>query len=206
MIGMELRGAEQAVAHLGRMVLNPQKQRRLLQRMGRAVVTATRLRVRRQKDVAGRDFTRRKRAPNRTMIRRITRHLRLAVERDRVTIYIGSGRVGTVARQLQEGVTQQVTARQAQRQSERSAAGKKGPSATRKQARRLRELGFRKSQKWLMDTFTAKQAGYVIRKIEEREPQAAWTITLPARAFLGVSTQDRPELGRLILAELRKAA
>lgn len=74
-----------------------------------------------------------------------------------------------------------------------------GQKATKRQAKKLRELGFK--VKWgerrvkpAVSYITAQmsraQAGYLIKKLSKAEKKNAWTITLPSRVFLGVSDDE----------------
>ena len=77
--------------------------------------------------------------------------------------------------------------------------------ATRRQARRLKELGFKQSQKHIMANFTRGQAGAIIRKEEGRAPKKSWTITVPARPFLGASVAVRTRMTEIIRTETLKS-
>jgi hypothetical protein len=57
-----------------------------------------------------------------------------------------------------------------------------------------------------MQTYSRKLAGFLIRKEEGRAPKSSWTIVVPKREWLGASKQDIHELGRILGAELNKAA
>lgn len=92
----------------------------------------------------------------------------------------------------------------------RKEAGEQDPApgkpCSKKQARALkRQLGFKKSLKWLQATFTTEQAGYLIRKdrvMKGQPPKSRWQVRLPARQLLGMSRSDveslKTELSQLI--------
>lgn len=99
-----------------------------------------------------------------------------------------------------------------------------GKPATRGQARKLLALGYvtpttpdrgedgryrtpatrakkrKVSQGWIMDNLSMPQAGLLIRQLRGDTPKKSWTITLPARAFLGASDED---FSALLARELR---
>lgn len=71
--------------------------------------------------------------------------------------------------------------------------------ATRWQAKRLRQLGFKRregkrlvnaSASWIMQTMRRAQAGAIIRTMSGTPPVRVWKIELPARVFLGVSDEE----------------
>ena len=207
MIETRMEGTDRAIARVKQLYITNPKELRALQKTGRYVMSASRRRVREQRDLEGRPFAPRKRSTKRRMIRKITKHLRVSISPGTVTIYVGTGLVGTIARQLQEGSHRTMTAKQgADLVADQRGSKKDGPKASRRQARSLQRWFRKTPQAKLMEWFTAKQAGFLIRKLEGAPAKTSWQITIPARAFLGVSNADRAKLGEIILAELRKAA
>lgn len=95
-----------------------------------------------------------------------------------------------------------------QRTTEQASAFKQpDPSApaSRRQARKLRELGFKRrgkkaghyvsaSIKWITENLSYNQAGLLIKKLSGKKPKRSWVIKLPARPFLGVTARERQEI------------
>ena len=211
MIRMELKGADLALKRLQALALTPQKTRRILGKAGRQVARASKKRITAQRDLEGAPFAPRGNSANRRkMLLAFRRKVRVRIEGGQAVIFVGGGILGQWAREHQEGLTQVVTQkiaeaadRKSRRSRKRGASEGKSGMATRRQAKRLRELGWTKSQRWIMATYTVQLAGYLIRKEEGRSPKKSWTITVPARPFLGASAHDRVELVKIIQTELK---
>ena len=215
MISMTIRGMAQARRDLQALMLPPRRKARVLRKMGQHIARRSRARITGQESLYGGKFAPRKlrrdevRKSSRKLLLGFRRRVRVRLQGDTAVISVGSGLWATRARQHQEGFTQVVRAKLADaagRGSRRHRASPEGPGvmATRRQARRLRELGWRQSQKKLMATYSRRFAGFLIRKEEGRQPKNSWRIVVPARPFLGASAADRAELRRIVLAELRK--
>lgn len=104
---------------------------------------------------------------------------------------------GIIGQMQQDGAKNTVTAQQVK------ARQKNDTPATLSQAKRLRGLGFtlypvtkprRPSLKEITQTMSAKQAGLIIRLMENRESKDSWTVTLPAREWLAASNQEFNEI------------
>lgn len=71
--------------------------------------------------------------------------------------------------------------------------------ASLRQAKRLRKAGYkvRRGKRWrkpgykeIQEKMTARQAGLLIRILEDKPVKTSWQIDLPARAFLGIGQED----------------
>ncbi|MGN5077309.1 phage virion morphogenesis protein [Aeromonas veronii] len=109
---------------------------------------------------------------------------------------------GVIANTHQKGHTYQVTA--ASRRRIANSEGSKLKPATKAQARKLRELGFKRpgarkgsyrsaSLGWITGNLNYAQAGLLIRKLKDEPVKASWEIELPARPFLGANTKQREQ-------------
>jgi hypothetical protein len=217
MIQLTVKGMDQALRDLKALALSPKRKARVLRKMGNHVAKASRLRITRQEEVSGAPFAPRKPRDDdkkaRKLLQGFRRNIRVRLEGDHAVIAVSAGLWGFRARQHQEGFTQVVQAgiaaeqaRLVRRGRAKGATGQPGAMATKHQAKRLRELGWKKSAKWIMQTYSRSLAGFLIRKEEGRAPKSSWTIVVPKRPFLGASNQDIHELGRILEAELAKAA
>ncbi len=82
--------------------------------------------------------------------------------------------------------------------------GGKHKPASKAQARKLRELGFKRPGKrkhsyrsaslgWITGNLNAAQAGLLIKKLKDEPVKESWEIALPARPFLGANAKQREQ-------------
>jgi len=79
--------------------------------------------------------------------------------------------------------------------------------ATRQQAKRLKELGFKGSQKYLMSRFNQGTAGSIIRREEEKRGisrKHQWIVKTPDRSILGIAKSYPPILINLAKQRILK--
>lgn len=80
----------------------------------------------------------------------------------------------------------------------------KDMESTKRQARKLRELGFKRPGKrkgkyrsasigWITQNINYAQAGLLIKKLKGDPRKTNWDVTLPARPFLGANTKQREQ-------------
>lgn len=80
----------------------------------------------------------------------------------------------------------------------------KDMAATKRQARKLRELGFKRQGKrkgqyrsasigWITQNINYAQAGLLIKKLKGDPRKENWDVTLPARPFLGANAKQREQ-------------
>lgn len=187
--------------------LTPAKKKRVLRRVGRAVIRDAKQNIRKQQDTRGRAFTKRKGRSRKKLLSRMARPLGEYVMNDRVRVdYFKNRGAGNIAYQQQHGESETWTAdrlKKIRRKSE-SADQYKEP-ATRQQARRLIDEGFtvrrksgkgrkKPSIKWITDNLTQGQFGAIYRELSGEKPKRSWKIKPPERAFLGMSDNEAQKL------------
>ncbi|ENR7377436.1 hypothetical protein ACEWV9_004812, partial [Salmonella enterica] len=123
-------------------------------------------------------------------------------ETDSVRLYLAGGHyrnakgnlpAGVVGYVQQNGMSVTVNRRQVEGREQ----GDK--PASLRQAKRLRKAGYkvRRGKRWrkpgykeIQEKMTARQAGLLIRILEDKPVKTSWQIDLPARAFLGIGQDD----------------
>ena len=190
--------------------------RRLLYRVAKRVIGDSKKRVRKQIDLKGRPFTARARKRKGKMLARLAKQLKV-INNNSVNAQIGfnSSVAGKIASKQQHGATESVSARSI---SKKSLAASQDGSATRKQARALREAGFeikkksgkgkkKPSLKFITENFTIGQAGAILRtlRIEAGETiKKSWTTVLPARSFLGATAKEVSQHIEMIFKQMKQ--
>lgn len=178
--------------------------RRLLYRTAKTVIKHSKARVRKQVDLNGLPFAARKksRKGSRKMLARLARELAVVNNNSTMAkISFKRGSSARIAAKQQMGYTSRLSA------SQLGANEKPGfydKAATRKQAKALREAGFKikkangkgakqPSLKWVQQNLTIGQAGYALRQLRAwsgEKIKTSWTTTLPARSFLGATAAE----------------
>jgi hypothetical protein len=123
-------------------------------------------------------------------------------------------RVAQIAQAHHSGATLKMDAKQAQKNNPATSK-----PATRNQARRLRELGYKKpsgkkkgryvraSLSWIVENLTQQQAGIIIRILKDGETKSTkkkWEIELPKRSFLSQSKEEIEAQTKYMVAELAR--
>lgn len=184
----------------------PQKKRqRLLWRIAKyGVIAAAKRNVRNQQTPDGQQWEQRKGNWRKKMLRNMPKllHIREMPETESVRIYLKGGKyrngkkdipAGVVGYSQQHGMSVSISKSsfKAQRDNSRK--------ATKKQAKRLRELGYkvRKGKGWrkpaikdIEGAMSFTQAGLLIRILSDEAPKNSWAIDVPSREFLGISQDD----------------
>lgn len=197
--GISRRQLSQLRAGLAKRDLKPRQRQRLLYRMAKqGIIAAAKRNQRNQTDPDGTSWAPRKRG-NKKLLRGLPRLLavREMPEREAVVIYLrGKGGMKMSAGVLGNIHTQGTSIKV--RAEDRPRPAQTGP-ATRKQAVRLRKLGYKRrdgerevraSASWIKDNISQAQAGLLIRKLSGEPARKVWMIEIPARAFLGVSDEE----------------
>lgn len=183
----------------------PQKKRqRFIWRMAKyGAIPSAKRNVRNQQAPDGTPWEGRKTRKRGKMLRNLPNllHIKEMPEIEAVRLYLQGGGyrngaasvpAGVVGYAQQEGMTTTVRAGQPGRPPP-------GRMATLGQAKKLRALGYRvkKGKRWrkppfkeITATMRYAQAGLLIRKLGGRAAKTAWTIDLPSRPFLGMSSDD----------------
>lgn len=184
----------------------PQKKRqRLIWRMARyGVIPAAKRNVRNQQSPDGTPWAGRKTRRRGKMLRNLPGllHIREMPEIEAVRLYLQGGGyrsgenpvpAGVIGYAQQEGMTATVRARSV------SKPAPPGKMATLGQAKKLRKLGYKvkKGKRWrkppfkeITATMSYAQAGLLIRKLSDKAAKTVWTIDLPSRPFVGMSSDD----------------
>ncbi|MGE6107891.1 phage virion morphogenesis protein [Aeromonas sobria] len=191
---------------LNLLALPPKKRQRLVWRAANEMKKLAARNVRGQQDPNGNPWAPRKRG-KRKMLRGLPKLLQIREPRQDVA-ELGfrkgtmSAHAGVIAGTHQKGHTYQVTA--ASRRRIASTLGGKDKPASKAQARKLRELGFKRPGKrkhsyrsaslgWITGSLNYAQAGLLIKKLKDEPVKSSWEIQLPARPFLGANTRQREQ-------------
>jgi len=144
------------------------------------------------------------------MLRKLGKHMRVYTNPNKAEVTFGNKRVGQIARAQQEGISQEMTAREA---AQKYGTPGKNEMATRKQAKALRKEGYKirrnrgkgwksPSLKWITENLKRRQAGLILRILrDEPKGKDKWAIPLPERSFLGQSQNERKQLTNYMLDE-----
>lgn len=185
--------------------LTPQKRQKFLVRMAKhGVIAAAKRNVKNQQSPDGSKWKSRQSNYKKKMLRNMPKllHIKEMPETDSVRIYLQGGNYHSGGKKLSAGVvglTQQngmkATIRKRDVQSKKSS----DKPATKKQAKKLRDLGYqiksgkrwkRPTVKHICENMDLGQAGLIIRTLSDKPPKNSWVIEVPARVFLGMSDGD----------------
>lgn len=197
------------VSELSRMLAGlemPKKKRqRLLYRMASlGIIPASKRHARNQTSPDGQPWEPRKRGKKK-MLLGLPKLLKVKElpEQDAVRIYLQGGNYRSGNKRMPAGYVgavhdagAQIRVKAANYASQPQQSGK---MATRRQAKKLRDLGYR--VKWqgrqvkpavsyITAEMTRSQAGLIIKKLSQTQRKEAWVIALPSRVFLGVSDDE----------------
>lgn len=188
------------------LALSPKQRKRLVWRAAAELKKLAARNVRQQQDPNGSAWAPRKRG-KRKMLRGLPKLLEIHATRQDVAEQgfkkgTMSAHAGVIAGTHQKGHTFLVTAA-SRRRIVPSEGGKHKP-ASKAQARKLRELGFKRPGKrkrsyrsaslgWITGNLNAAQAGLLIKKLKDEPVKTHWEITLPARPFLGANARQREQ-------------
>jgi len=184
----------------------PKQRKRLVWRAANEMKKLAARHVRQQQDPNGNAWAPRKRG-KRKMLRGLPKLLVIHEPRQDVA-EVGfkkgtmSAHAGVIANTHQKGHTYKVTA--ASRRRIAPSEGGKQKQATKAQARKLRELGFKRpgqrkrsyrsaSLGWITGHLNYAQAGLLIKKLKDEPAAESWEIHLPARPFLGANARQRQQ-------------
>lgn len=198
----QLREMRQEIAKLE---LPQKKRQRLIWRMAKyGVIPAAKRNVRNQQSPEGTPWEGRKTRRRGKMLRNLPGllHIKEMPEIEAVRLYLQGGGyrngenpvpAGVIGYAQQEGMKATVRARNA------SKPVPPGKMATLAQAKKLRKLGYRvkRGKRWrkppfkeITATMSYAQAGLLIRKLSDKAAKSVWTIDLPSRPFVGMSSED----------------
>ncbi|RMQ48791.1 putative prophage PSSB64-01, virion morphoproteinsis protein [Pseudomonas cichorii] len=214
-LNLDIRGMLEAQDLLELLALPPQKRRRLMNNVSKRVRSLSRQRVRNQVNLDGSPFAPRKGSGKgkkmEAGLAKLLDVVRLSDDeaelgwRNRLTRYVAS--------QQHEGASERVTAQQMRKLTEVPP----GTAATEKQAKRLRQLGYKvrlpgkktatkPSVAWIQQHLEYPKAGLLIRVLDnERKASTgaqSWEIKLPARQFLGANPSETKAMVNLVLRQI----
>ncbi|WP_368205521.1 phage virion morphogenesis protein [Aeromonas sp. s5] len=191
---------------LNLLALPAKKRKRLVWRAANEMKKLAARHVRQQQDPNGQPWAPRKRG-KRKMLRGLPKLLQIREPRQDVaelgfTKGTMSAHAGVIANTHQKGHTYKMTA--ASRRRIAPSEGSKQKQATKAQARKLRELGFKRpgqrkrsyrsaSLGWITSNLNYAQAGLLIKKLKAEPVKESWEIALPARPFLGANAKQREQ-------------
>lgn len=201
-LSVEIKGLLPLKRQLELLVMTPSKRHRVLNKVANKVRLDSLKRVSTQMDLQGVPYAPRQKPRRRKMLSKMVRKMSI-IRNDGLQATIGfrSYRTSTIAAKQQFGATEQVSAR---RSGISSNSGSRSTNASRKQAKALRDLGFKADSgkansrrtvgiRWITDNVSAGQAGAIIRTMRIKQgthPKSFWTTTLPARSFLGATPDE----------------
>ena len=199
-LNLDVRGLLSVDAQLALLELPPQLRRRLLNNVTKRVRSMSRKRVREQQNLDGTPFAERKGSAKgkKKMEAGLAKLLQVTrVSPDEAELGWKNALTRWVAAQQHNGATERRTAAQMRRWNRVPP----GVACTDKQAKRLRQLGFRvrvpgkkslskPSVAWIQEHVNYAKAGLLIRILNDEKTETSgaqsWDITLPKRQFLGV--------------------
>ncbi|MEZ2876902.1 virion morphogenesis protein [Pseudomonas lundensis] len=199
-LDLDVRGLLDVDAQLALLELSPQLRRRLLNNVTKRVRSMSRKRVRTQQNLDGTPFAERKGSAKgkKKMEAGLAKLLQVTrVSSDEAELGWKNALTRWVASQQHNGATERRTAAQMRRWNRVPP----GVACTDKQAKRLRQLGFRvrvpgkktlskPSVAWIQEHVNYAKAGLLIRILNDEKTETSgaqsWDITLPKRQFLGV--------------------
>ena len=199
-LDLDVRGLLDVDAQLALLELSPQLRRRLLNNVTKRVRSMSRKRVRTQQNLDGTPFAERKGSAKgkKKMEAGLAKLLQVTrVSPDEAELGWKNALTRWVAAQQHNGATERRTAAQMRRWNRVPP----GVACTDKQAKRLRQLGFRvrvpgkkslskPSVAWIQEHVNYAKAGLLIRILNDEKSETSgaqsWDITLPKRQFLGV--------------------
>lgn len=203
--------------------LPPNKRVALLRGLGKKNKQLIRKRIREQRDVNGNSFAPRKnRKVRKKLLSKVHRKLRvMVVGSNRVDIGTRNRVDGAILARHQYGGEEvlnksDIIRMNIARQKE-GGSGNEG-MATRKQAKKLRELDYKvrraKGKGWrsaslkeIQNTLSNRRAGIIISVLQSKQSNGGaskknkWVIKVPARPFLGASQEEIKQMTRDILEQ-----
>lgn len=188
------------------MALPPAKKRKVMVQIGKRLHKEVRRRLRTNTDVDGKPFAPRSDKDKGKMFKKMGR-MAYYKSTDSYTEISFKGLAGAIAREHQEGLQMTYTAYMAQRDYGRPDYD---APATRKQAKALRDAGYRIKRKkkwqvpslmWITKNIKLGQAGLIIKTLRDQASKTSWKIDLPSRSFVGASRHEIWQLVNIIFNE-----
>lgn len=194
--------------------MNPAKRRRLLKVLSRSVIKKSRNRLKEQKDMEGRKWAERKNQKNKKkMLRKLGKSMNATVNAKSAKVGFKNPVVGRIAKAQQDGIAEVMTREKMQK---KYGQPDYGAPATRKQAKALRDEGYKVRRKngkgwkaatlkWIVSHLTLGQAGLILRIMRDEPSKKTWVIPLPSRPFMGVSEKEKNTMIQTIFDQTARA-
>lgn len=199
MITIQLLNSDRLLKKIAALQLNPAQRMQLNRRLGETVAQFSRDRISQQRTVNGSRFVPRKRGKG-AMLLGLRDRMQVVPSGSESKV---SWRGGRVAYAHQYGFTETMTAKRLQEQERRFTRA----SVSQSQAVALLQSGYKRpdgtrpSTGWIRANLSSRQAGVMIRALRGAKKQS-WSVSVPARPFLGVNARDIHVLQAMVLNEL----
>ncbi len=198
-----------ALQQLELLKLKPLKRRRILRSVGRRARQQSRDRIKQQRGLDGSNWKSRSDGKKKQMLRKLSKYMQVHTTVNNVSLQFSNNHYGQAAKAHQHGITETKTAKQLQQRY--GTPNYKAP-ATRLQAKKLREAGYkirtengkgwkRPSIKWIVANLTQGKAGTITKLLTDVKSKKQWQVELPERSFLGQSPDEQKELTNFMLSE-----
>ena len=199
-----------ALKQLNLLTLNPNKRRRILRGAGRKVRRDSKARLKEQRDLSGRTWQARSNGRKKRMLSKLGRNIQVHTSTNDAKVTFGNQRVGQIARAHQDGISQRMTSSKA---AQMYGTPNYDDGATRKQAKALRDAGYKVRKKrgkgwktptlkWITENLTIGKAGLVLRILRgNKKGKSSWEIKLAQRSFLGQNQSESKQLTNYMLDE-----
>lgn len=179
--------------------LNKKARSRVLKELGKYITKTTKNNIRAQRDPDGTPWAKRKKG-RKKMLRGFTKRLKHFQKDNNRTLVVGwPSRRGSVALAHHTGEAEQSGLQQRFKQAEKAKEPKKTDPATRKQAKELRDLGFRlppqgrqkrgkkPTLKFITQNMTVAEVAKLISDLENKQPARKWAVDRKERRLIGIS-------------------
>ncbi len=209
---LEILGELPLVQRIDLLRMPSAKRRRLLGQIGRQLIVSARARIRQQRTVDGEPFARRKDGGDEKMLRRMGRRMSVRTTDDLATVSWAKDAGAKIAFLQQTGTPVEFDAKKMQKIY---GVPNHDSPATRKQAKTLRDLGYKirrkgvkgtkkPSLKWIVENIKRGQAGIIIRSMREElaTGNKKWIVKTSARPFLGANDDDKKNMVDLVIKTL----
>ena len=207
MIRIDVSGQLNTTQRLALLKMTKAKRKKLLKQTGKKVRSNARKRLREQKGLDGKKWEKRKSPSRKKMLRGLSKRLVVKSNPNHAVVTFDHVKTGGIAKAHQDGHDETFTKSKAKRR-DRDLSYYDDP-ATKKQARALKEAGFKirrkngkgwkkATMKWITDNMTIGHAGLVLKTLRNEESKDSWVISLPARSFLGATESEIKEMSQTI--------
>lgn len=212
-IRADRRSVLRAKEQLELLMLDKKTRTRVLKEVGKYMTREAKKNIRAQRNPDGSPWAKRKKG-RRKMLRGLTKKLKHFQKDNNRTLVVGwPTRRGTVALAHHTGKAERSGLHQRFQQAKQTKEPKKTDSATREQAKELRDLGFRlpprgrqkrgnkPTLKFITQNMTVGEVAKLISELENKTPARKWEVERPERQLIGISSR---RLGIIIKRQLNR--